>query len=263
MPLPKLFRKLQEFILVWPGDEIKQVGYDGHTLSMPPHDVVAEVGLGSPYQFESAKLRGVPLPGTIVLKDQIVTLQSGGYRKVFDAMEACTWIEENRTELIAQGFSIVMDPEDVAAAMAEGRPRYDKSQDNLARETLQSELARRKKWEEKGVPPPPSSSEHRVLWAIKHLETAEARRPAVSESAIKAALGGVKLPPPPAAPEPPKQMFHDKPVAELTAEDIFAQAEAAGISLTKGEMISLLKGEGRQEMLDRIASKYEEARASA
>ncbi len=161
--------KVNSFILVWCGDEREQVSFDGECINLPPIDVEAKPGPGSPYRMEGAKDRvDLIIPGTVRVSDRHAMIE-GNRVKVFDADMFVKWIETIRTELLDRGLFIVDLPEEVEEAKTEGRPLYEKSQDSRARQVLETELFRRKKWEDKGTPPPPSSSEHIVQWAIKHL----------------------------------------------------------------------------------------------
>jgi hypothetical protein len=258
----KKFHRLQEFILVWPGDEAKPVMYDGELFVMPPHDQVAEVGPGMPYRYESVHdpATGRKIPGTMVVKDRIQDTPTGGRVKLFDVVEFCDWLESNREDLINQGLGIVDSTDEVAQAMAVGRPKYERSQDDYARTILQQELERRKKWDQKGIPAPQSSSEHKVLWAAQHLENRAKQAPAMSDDAIRRVLGGGTVV------ERPKvgaQIAADAAPgvndAERAPGELFDLAESAGITLTKAEMGKLLRNdlEYRDHLLKQIAAKQE------
>lgn len=265
------FHRLQEFILAWPGDENLQVGFNGDVMIIPPRDTVAKVGQGTPYRLPAALLDGEPIPGTIVLTDRIQTTAArGGYRKNFDAAECCSWMEDTRTDLFNRGMAIVMHPEDVAAAMEEGRPKYEASQEETARNLLMAELERQKKWDGKGVPAPPSSSEHKIRWALAFLESREAARPQVSQDHLKRALAGHFGTAPPQAAEQPKAMLGSVPAAdapkELPVTELFEMSVASGIKLTKAEMVRLLDAEDttfRKELIEQIAEKQEGERVTA
>jgi hypothetical protein len=261
------FHRLQEFILVWAGDEAKPIMFDGELFVMPPHDEKAEAGPGSPYRYEGVRdALGHMLPGTIAVKDRVETNAQGGYVKRFDVVEFCTWLEDNREDLFAQGFAIVESTDEVEAALASGRPKYQRSQDEYARAVLQQELERRKKWETKGIPAPQSSSEHKIRWAAQHLENRARVAPSISDDAIRRVLGGVSAAP---APErvnapvvsdgEPREMGDEKRLDEHTPGDLFEMAEASGITLTKAEMGKLLRNdlEFRGALLEQIAKKQE------
>jgi hypothetical protein len=270
-----MFQRLQRFIFVWPGDEDVSIGFNGDLFVIPSRDVVADPGSCKPYRFPSAKNKlGQPIPGTIEISDNIKeTGPGGGYVKIFDAAECCAWLEDTREDLFNRGFAIVMDVEDIETAMAEGRPKWEKAQEALAREILASELERRKRWDAKGVPAPPSSSEHKIRWAVAHLEMLAEEQPMLSDTALKRVMGGTmvdRLPenagyrktetarpaPPPAPATTP---------TDLEASDLFAMAEAAGVKLTKAEMTKLLTGDVdfRAELLNQIAEKQEGERGVA
>lgn len=263
------FHRLQEFILVWAGDEAKQVAFDGELFVLPPHDTKAEAGAGSPYRYEGVRdARGEMLPGTITVKDRIESNAQGGFIKRFDVVEFCTWLEDNREDLFAQGFAIVESAEEVAAAMVSGRPKYERSQDEYARAVLQQELERRKKWESKGIPAPQSSSEHKIRWAAQHLENRARVAPSLSDDAIRRVLGGVAIAVGTPGPTPERahevepldpKLELDKPLDAHTPGDMYEMAEAAGITLTKAEMGKLLRNdlEYRAALLKQIAAKQE------
>lgn len=277
MSRPRRFQRTQQFIFVWPGDELKRLGYDGNSYNMPPFDQVSEIGLGKPYGHEPAKdASGRPIPGTIVIEDRYADNEMGGTERVLDAAEFCGWIEDTMPELLNQGFAIVMGPEDVAQAMDLGRPKYEASRDDYARAVLQHELERRKTWEGKGIPPPVSSSDAKVRWAASHLENAQAqaRSRQISDDALRDVLAGrptgtIEGMSPAPAPEPlatmptPEEMPEPAPV--LTPGDIYEQAIAAGITPTKPEMAKLLKGDKEYAavLLGQIAEKQEGQRATA
>jgi hypothetical protein len=280
VPRRKLFQRLQNFIFAWPGDEHLQVGFNGDVFIVPPRDEIAEVGMGSPYRFPSAvDGKGRPIPGTIAIQDKIRETDAGGrggYVKLFDAAECCAWLEDTREDLFDQGFAICMDPEEVVPAQREGRPKYDASQDDYAREILHQELERRKRWDVKGVPAPPSSSDHKVRWAVAHLEQRKSKTAMLSEDALKGALGaGVEyvdnLPPvaPRKSDEEPKEMIgsvpKDEAVTALPPTELWEMAQAAGIKPTKPEMAKLLEGDEayRALLLEQIAEKQEGERAPA
>jgi hypothetical protein len=264
----RLFQRLQKFIFVWPGDENLQTGFNGEVMIVPPRDTVAEQTPGSPYRFPAAEDRdGRKLPGTIVIQDRIVQASpSGGHLKLFDAAECCAFMEDSRDDLFNRGFAIVMDPDDVGMAMEEGRPKYEASQMNLAREILHAELERRKRWDAKGIPAPPSSSDHKVRWAVAHLETAAEQTPQLSQEALVAALAGKKLPDLPIPAElPPAPKPVPRVKEPLSVTELFQMADAAGVSMTKAEMAKLLRGDPdfRESLLDQIATKQEGERATA
>jgi hypothetical protein len=268
-----MFQRLQEFILVWPGDENLQVGFNGDVFIVPPHDVVAEPGPGSPYRNPAAKDRdGRPIPGTIALHDIIQSTGPGGrgHRKALDAAEACAFMEDSRDDLFHRGFSIVMDPDDVPAAMAEGRPKYDAAQVDRARQILYDELERRKKWDAKGIPPPPSSSDHLVRWAKAHLDShaRKSQQEQISDTELRKALGGEL--PDLGMPAEHEVKPRPKPVPAAKAEplsvpELWQMAQAAGVNLVKADMVKLLDGDEdfRARLIEEIAEKQEGERDSA
>jgi hypothetical protein len=261
--------RVQSHILVWCGDEILELGFDGQPISVPPIHEVAKPGIRSPYRLPSAKTReGVPLPGTVLVEDVIVSTSAGGYKKIFDVSDLCAFLERDMPELFTRGFQIVTDPDDVKVVQAEGRPSYEKSQDERARLVLAEELQRRKKYEDAGQPAPPGSNADDVDWAIRHQKLRQAQRRSsgaeVSTADIYAALAGKFAPtaaevadqvaPGPAA--SPPGVGTPTPVAQtefVSASSMMDDAEELGVNLTKADLSGLLRGD--KEVFDYIAEK--------
>jgi hypothetical protein len=249
--------RINTYILVWPGDEPEQIGFDGEVWWLPGKDETAKPDeVGSRYRMESARSEGGDLiAGTIRVADRWATIE-GNKVKVFDADTFVRWIESVREDLLNRGLYIVDFPHEVDQAMAEGRPIWEKSQDGRARTILETELFRRRKWEEKGTPAPPSSSEHLVVWAIKHLNDRGTALSLVATEDIMGALSGATaarravgnlagLTPTPSptmpqvaggarAPAPPK--LRGIP----GGNELYALAKTLGVKMTKDELEGLL-----------------------
>lgn len=251
MARKRRWNRIQEQILVWPGDERLEIRYDGTLICVPPRTEVARVGPGHPYRYPAAQTKaGVPLKGTIAVTDQIVDTDDGGYRKQFDVSDFCEFLEEHAKHLFDAGFQIVSDPDDVTLVIEEGIPLYDRSLDKKAREILANELQRRKGWEDRGQPAPPSSSEHLVIWALQHQKRRAAQKPQVDSSQIYAALEGTTLPALAAAAPPVSD------VKAMGAQHYLEEATKLGIRLNKAELTALIEGDAEQ--IEFIQAKIEE-----
>ncbi len=262
------FIRTQEYIFVWPGDELKPIGYDGNVFNMPPHDQVAEVSSGKPWSHPAAVGGdGKPIPGTIIVHDRYADNEAGGTERALDAAEFCRWIETTLPELLNQGFAIVMSPDDVQPAMDLGRPKYEASRDHYAREIITHELERLKSAETTGIPPQMSQSNHKIQWAAAHLRNSQAqnRSQMLSSGELRnVLLGGPESPP------APKEETAGPPsgaeqVAAVEPREVFEQAMAAGINLTKAQMAQLLRGDVKYAgvLLEQIAEKQEAERITA
>jgi len=253
MAKKRRWNRIQEQILVWPGDERLEIRFDGTLICVPPRTEVAKVGPGQPYRYPAATTpNGIPLAGTISVKDQIVETGDGGYHKQFDVSDFCEFLEEYNKHLFDAGFQIVTDSSDVTLVLEEGIPLYDKSLDQKARTVLAQELERRKKYEEKGQPAPPSSSEHVVLWALQHQKRRAAEKPQVDSREIYAALEGTYL---------PLKAADTPPISNakmMDAQHYLGEATELGIRLNKAELMALIEGD--TETIEVIALKIEERR---
>jgi len=256
MARKRRWNRIQEQILVWPGDERLEIRYDGTLINVPPRTEVARVGDGHPYRYPAATTKaGVPLKGTIAVTDQIVETEDGGYQKQFDVSDFCEFLETHCQHLFKAGFQIVSDPDDVTLVLEEGIPLYDLSLDKKAREILANELQRRKGWEDRGQPAPPSSSEHLVIWALQHQKRRAAMKPQVDSKEIYAALEGTTtLPIEEAAAAPPVS-----DVKALGASHYLEEATALGMRLTKAELVALIEGD--EEQIEFIQAKIADKKA--
>ncbi len=253
----KMYTRVQSQIFTWAGDEALQIGYDGMHFLVPPFNETAKAGGSSPYRFESVRdAKGELVPGTLLVKDEIVRNNDGSSRRVLSVTDFCDYLTRERDELFGRGFNIVSNVQDVAEALEAGRPLYLAAQDARARAILSSEMARRKKYEDKGEPAPPRDDEHNVIWAIQHLRGRAAQRPKVKAEDIRSALDGE---------------YQPTEVAKLatkrvsSAQEIYQEAAELGVNLTKTEMQGLLENDEEQTayVLEKIKLKKETAAAPA
>lgn len=228
--------RVNKFILVWSGDEREQLQFDGEVFWMPATTETAKTGEGSQFRFEGARdVHSELIAGTLLITDRIRSID-GNRIKIFDADEFVRWVEGVRGDLLDRGLVICDLVTEVPAALLEGRPLWQASRDAWARETLEVELGRRKKWEEKGLPAPQSSSEEKVLKALTHQRDRGAELSAIDTGDIVAALSGQ-------AP-PAKPLVEQKPVPTLQKLDgrkLFMQAQNFGLNLKKAELEGLLR----------------------
>ena len=255
MQVRKLWTRLNEAILVWPGEEPLVLKYNREEIWVPPRTDTARVGPGSPYRLPSASdQRGNPLRGTVLVRDVTVETDSGGYETVLDVQAMARYLVRDRDDLFNRGFNIVSVAEEVAVAMTLGIPIYEKSQDERARAIIANEMDRRRKFEEKGQPAPPSSSEHLIAWAITHLKSRSAEKPRFTTDALRVALEGRYE-----AEAPPATI----PLDTTEGATLYADAKASGVQLTKQELAGILDGDQdqmefvRQKIAARLAAKLE------
>ena len=265
--------RVNSFIVVWCGDEMEQVSFDGEVFQCPPIDHTAVPGPDSPYKLEGARDRvGEIIPGTVRVSDRTAMIE-GNKVRIFDSDMFVKWVETIRTDLLDRGLFIVDLPEEVEEAKAEGRPIYEASQDERARMILETELFRRRKWEEKGTPAPPSSSEDKVLWAIKHLRERGTPLSKVPTEDILGALSGGAPPPVPQSIAPGSRtsaglvnlVDANAAEAKLSGKELFAKAGSLGLKLKNAEMQGLLSDDATvlDDVAGRIAKKEEELTAVA
>lgn len=240
MEIKKLWSRRQAQIFVWPGEEPLTLTYNGYTFVVPSRFETAKPGPKSIYAYESARTgKGDLIPGTILVKDRIEATANGGQKLVFDVQAMCEYLTRDRDELFRQGFNIVTMPNEVVTAMEIGLPLYEASQDERAKDIIAKEMERRKKFEDKGTPYPPSSSEHLVMWAIGHLKNRQAaRKPMHTSDELRAALEGRYL-----AEATPATI----PVPYTAqGQELYDQAKAAGVVLTKAELQGILENDEEQ-----------------
>lgn len=259
--------RVQSQILTWCGDEILEIGYDGTVICIPPINQVAKVGLRSPYRLPSATTAaGVPLPGTVLIEDVVVQNENGGWKKVFDVSDLCAYLERDEPQLFARGFQIVSDPADVTIVQQEGRPLYEASLDQRAREVLALELSRRKRYEDAGQPAPPGSNESDVIWAIRHQQMRSARKRQaagveLSTKDIYDAMAGTYNPPAASVPQP-QEAPAAAPAAttHVSAASLIDEADELGVTLSKADLSGLIRGD--RDTFDFVAEKVKLKRES-
>jgi len=239
MQVRKLWSRLNEAILVWPGEQPIVIKYDADEIWVPPRFETAVPGPTSPYRLPSARSKsGTLIRGTTLVKDVAVETPTGGYQIVFDVQAMAQYLIRDRDDLFQRGFNIVSTPDEVLTAMDIGLPLYEASQDLRAREVVAKEMTRRKKFEDKGEPPPPSSSEQDVMWAIAHLRSRDQARPKFSDIELRQALEG--------------RYTVDAPPATIplsttsTGQDLYAEAKALRVQLSKTELEAIMNGDEAQ-----------------
>jgi len=252
--------RVSSYILVWPGDEREQLQFDGEIFWLPSINEVATAGGDSQFRYESAKdARGEHLPGTVQIYDRIQNVD-GNRHKIFNADEFVNWVETVRHDLLDRGMVICDLNTEVEKAMAEGRPLWEKSRDEWARLTLEAELNRRRKWEEKGLPPPPSSSDDKVLQAVSHMRERGTEITQIPTLDLVGALSGT-LPPSDSGNGKPAPVAPTEPLEKADGKKLFLQARNFGVKVSKAELENLmLDDEGVcAAVAERIREKAEQA----
>lgn len=263
MPIPS-FQRAQSLIVVWPGDKAVVATYNGEAIRLPARNEVAILGKGSPFRHGAAlDAAGNAIPGTVELVDvEHEDPITNGTVKDFDAQAWARGIYDVNKPLINRGLRIVMDRSEIPAALAEGRPLWEKAQVAEAENVIREELSRMAYWEKKGQPAPESSSHEAVMEAKAFLAQVHLRRKdAFSKSDLLSALGEVPATAPQAVAAPAPAEAHVR-----TEDDIAAAARALhkaatdhGIKLTKAELEGLLTLDAG--VMDLIDKKLEEAGA--
>lgn len=253
-----IFTQSEEFIMGWAGEKPEPVRYGGEQVLLPAHNDVAEPGAGSPFRCPSAKDRdGRPIPGTVSIKDIVEYNPSRAENvKVFDASSWCKGVVNIKHALVERGLFVVRKPEDVPAAKAAARRRFEAKQDMWAEQTIRDEVAWKARYEEKhGQAAPDSSNLAKVQEAMAWLAARPARRAAsFSKGDLLAAIGqGDKSPAPLAnasAPVIPAELQPDpepEPSGEMDPRLIGSamadRAEELGLYLKRDVLMGLLKGE--------------------
>lgn len=266
MPIPA-FQRSQSLIVVWPGDKAVVATYNGEAIRLPARNEVAILGKGSPFRHGAAlDAAGNAIPGTVELIDvEHEDPITNGTVKDFDAQAWARGIYDVNKPLINRGLRIVMDRSEIPAALAEGRPLWEKAQVAEAENVVREELSRMAYWEKKGQPAPESSSHEAVMEARAFLAQVHLRRKdAFSKSDLLSVLGEVPAAAPQAAAPAPAPAVTTAPVR--TEDDIAAAARALhkaatdhGIKLTKAELEGLLTLD--PGVMDLIDKKLEEAGA--
>jgi len=263
MRAKRRWNRVNAQILVWAGDERKQLKYDGKPILLPAYNETAKVGPSHPFRFESVRnSQDTLIPGTLEVKDIIQRTPEGGVTKVFDVGDFCDFLERDRERLFESGLEIVSAWQDVPAAMQAARPVWEKSQDARAQQILTTEMDRIARFEAKGQPAPEGSNAERVAWAISHLQKRKAADVArFGKEDIAAVLQGQYL--------PPKEGVTDETPATTddmsTIKQILAAAKTYGLKLTRSEMEGLLEGDDEQTefVLKKIEVRKSQAEASA
>jgi hypothetical protein len=263
----KRFGRTASYIFTWAGDEPLIIRYDARTFVVPPRDETARTDKpGTIYRCESARdSTGGLIPGTIVVTDEVIDTEAGGYKKTFDVVEFCEFLTRQREELFNIGFNIVADVVDARAAIEAARPLYERSLDRSAEATLQAELERQQRYKEKGQATPPASNSDRVKKAISHLRAREhdRAREVVNEVDLRAALEGRTIPESvqrvaPATETEQAPIPKNGPVVKASPIAIYQEAVELGCNLSKRELEGLLGGD--QEMVEFVVEKLKARR---
>lgn len=269
--VPNRFLREKKYIGVWPGDDNPVLKYASDELVVPATNEVAEAGKGR-FRFGSARDRaGRPIPGTLVIADRY-TSDGGTAQKVFDAEDFLNGLHSVNEALMARGFRVVNEPEEVESARREGRAAWEDAQQIADEETLRLELARQARWSAKNpdLPVPRGSDDTSVRAAIDRLKNRQVNRPtAVKRDEVVAALGGamtatpsitaadfeaIETATPTAPPEPVKD---EGPSIEQIAKHLYEMSEEHSVTLSKGELKGLLSHDATT--LESVRAKLEEA----
>jgi hypothetical protein len=261
--------RISQYIVVWCGDQAEQVSFDGTVFWLPARDEEANHKDGLSLLEPATDRSGLPIAGTVIVKDKI-TYKDGVRVKLFDADLFVNWMNVYRQDLFDRGLAIVDLPEEVEQAKTEGIPLWVKSEDKRARAIVEREFSRRLRYEQKGLAAPISSSEHHVLWAIKHLSEREVAVSAVSTDQLRAALSGIPLAQAtaPKAPTLPSSSAPRPLAANSSGAEIYARAKKLGITPVKADLEGLLEDDPESctnvrkqiaEKESRLAKQLEEA----
>lgn len=261
------FERPQEYIGVWAGDDDILLKAFGDEFMCPRRTQVAVAGQGR-FRFGAAKGRdGKALPGTIMLQNAYVRNDQGGEEAQFDARAVCLQLYTNKA-LLARGFTVVLNVDDVEAAQAAGRPMWEEQQSLAWQEIIRGELDRQAMWDKRGVPAPPSPDAALVKQAREGLARLNAQNAGnqFSREDLVSVLGGGQgqAPTQPAVITPaavPSAFAPPPGAAELAlaAAELYTEAEQAGIKVLKEEMALLFKGD--RSTMREIQSRLEAARA--
>jgi len=269
MPIPS-FRRTQSLIVVWPGDKAVSPTYNGETIRLPARNEIAVVGRGSAFRHGAClDADGAAIPGTVELFDiEHEDPATNGIVKDFDAKAWAEGIYDVNKPLINRGLRIVMDRSEIAAAMEEGRPLWEKGQIAEAENVIREELSRMAYWEKKGQPAPESSSHGAVMEAKAFLASIHLKRKdAFSKNELLQVLGDapvvpapVAAPAAPAAPAPaPAAPARPEDDVAAAARALFKAAKDHNVFLKKEEIEGLLTLD--PSVMDAVDKKLEEAGA--
>lgn len=262
----KKFDRVAKQIFVWAGNKPLEIKYSGFRFFVPPRDETAKPNMaGSIYKFESARdSKGELVPGSLLVHDIRNDTPEGGIHRVFDVNACCEYLSRDKADLFESGFGIVEDVTEIAPALQELLPDWERGQDRRAHAILQAEMERQKKFAEKGQVVPEREDPQTVEWAIKHLaQRRQAMKPAHDAAEIQAVLEGrfddlpeaEKVFPKPERPE------GQEAVGKGSRSTLYEECKAYGLNLTKREMQSLLDGD--QDEIDYIRAKLDAKREEA
>lgn len=238
-------------ILVWPGDDRIQPCYGGFHVMVPArHESAAPESKddprtkGSPFRFPSAIGKdGKPIPGTVLVENQLVQTPTGGWRPEFDVKD---WIEGLMSvgrEMFARGLTIVESVDEIEPAMRAGRVKWEAKQEEHWHRVLTAEHERREGFKRAGKRVPPAQNEAAIQAAIRGLQQLEQSRstPLVSDDDIAAALKLTTPPSPRAlsAVEAPPAPKVDE--ALDVAEALLGMCHEHNVRLTNAETMGLFR----------------------
>ena len=243
------FDRPRTAILVWPGDEPETVMYGGEQVVVPPRDTVATLGdryTPSIYRWPAATdKQGRPIPGTVLIKDVLRTGEQNETIKVFDAESWCKGLGQVAIKVFERGFAIVVDPDEVPAAMEAGLKRWRRAKIAEWDNAVRYELSRRENYRTKGqvAPPLDDIGEQKLQNAIRNLrEEQERAGSAISDGDLRVALGGQAVLPtaPTAAPAPPPPAKAEEDELGEAAGHMYKLAKQHDVKLLKEELDGLL-----------------------
>ncbi len=256
----RLRRHIATLIAVWPGDDYACPQYDGLPIMVPPRSVVAEPEdkadpktKGSIFRFPAAlDAAGRPIPGTVVLTTEIRPDPStGGVRVDFDALAWADGVETTDANkgLIARGLKIVDSVDEVAAAMAAGREKWEAGKEREWMTVLDNEQKRRDELKAKGMRdhgcPNPAlvRAAHGGLMGLRRSRTE--RDVQITDDELMAAISGAPAPVLRAVPSPEPVRTPQEPKAEDTVAEVadlcLKAAVMCDVDLTKAQFTGLVK----------------------
>ncbi len=253
--------KIQQFILVWPGDEQCVFESDGIRIVLPAYNEVSEPGIGKPFTHQPARnARGFAIPGTVVIENRYRDLPGGGKEQVWDAYACCQWIPAQRDDLVNQGLGIVQNASDVEEVMKAGREVWEEAQYEKAGSIIQLEQARRQEYKQKGQEAPPLAGnfQRRLEWALEVRKKAAPSRPQIPDDVLSAAVRGAPIP-------ATAETVESLPAGALTGQQVYEAAKEVGLRLTKDELSGLLADDEvvKHDVQEQITEKRKAQEAEA
>jgi hypothetical protein len=252
-------RKDREFYAVWSGDDECVMQMFGESVYVPPSDEVADTTQkGSKYRFPPAKdASGRAIPGTVALMDLWgYDQEAQSEQKRFDAEQFIRSVYERNPALISRGLTVVEHVEQIEAARAMGRPKWEAAKVKDWETTIRQEMTRREHWKKQGQPAPESSSAQSVKEAIAGLKRFNSvKRSTIDDKDLVEALSGFVAPFEPA----PLEVAEEPVDAQKAGADLYDAAQEAGVFLKKEEIAGLLKQD--IDVMESVAEKIRAAKA--